>query len=486
MLSSIQAVYSTTKQALPFLPGALRTTILHFTGLEELSQYHDYKSLLIMSVMRTFSNPGTIRSISETQRLAMINPPIKGRIWISTYRSPVPPEESVCDILLGLIKDLSPDPMGYEAMLQQSTPDGKLTLSIAAIEGEWTGYRAGVEDEEPQPDISEKAKFDAMSQECTSPTTVLYFHGGAYYLLDPATHRDATRKLARNTGGCVFSVRYRLAPQNSFPSALLDALVSYLTLLYPPPDAFHKAIPPEHIVFAGDSAGGNLALVLTKTLLELRQRKVQIPWYGEARDVPISAGVAVNSPWCDISMSFPDIKDFTEFDYLPSDFEAWNKAPECEAWNSKTAFSRSHVYCLDGLVDHPLTSPVLADGWEGAPPVFVCSGWEILSGSIKHFVQKIHKQGVKVIFEEYEGMPHCFAMRLPSPGAKRCYDGWTAFIQAAVEEPASLKSRAMEIKAKTVKESPLDFKALSPYNDDDVRSWAILRAKHNALGTPFS
>ena len=70
-------------------------------------------------------------------------------------------------------------------------------------------------------------------KECKSPVTVLYFHGGAYYLLDPSTHRPTTKKLAKLTGGRCYSVRYRLAPQNPFPAALLDALVSYLTLLYP-------------------------------------------------------------------------------------------------------------------------------------------------------------------------------------------------------------------------------------------------------------
>jgi len=81
---------------------------------------------------------------------------------------------------------------------------------------------------------------------------IFYLHGGGFYLCDPATHRLTTKKLAKLTGGRCYSVRYRLAPQHPFPAALLDLLVSYLTLLYPPPGAFHEAVRPETLALAGD------------------------------------------------------------------------------------------------------------------------------------------------------------------------------------------------------------------------------------------
>ncbi|KAL5598554.1 hypothetical protein BROUX41_003516 [Berkeleyomyces rouxiae] len=470
--TSLQAFYNTAKEALPFLPGALRTTILHFTGMDELSAYHEYTNLLILTALRTFANPSPAKSISESQALDMAVGPIRGRIWISTYTAPVPPEPSARDVLLALVRELSPDAAGFDAMLRRATRDGRLPLELAAVEGEWTGYRAGVDDTEPPPDVSDREMFDAMQEDCSRPATVLYFHGGAYYLMDPATHRDTCKKIAKDTGGRVYSVRYRLAPQNPFPSALLDALVSYLTLLYPPPGAFHEAVKPEHIVFAGDSAGGNLALVLMRTLLELHRRQTPITWHGRARAVPLPAAVAVNSPWCDIGLSLPDVGRFADFDYLPSTFAAWHSAPPCTAWNNGATAGRSHVYCLDGLLDHPLTSPVVADGWAGAPPVYICAGWEVLASGIKHTAQKLHRQGVCVVYDEFEGMPHCFAMVLPGRGARRCFDAWTGFIRDAVEQPAALQSRATAIKAKTLEEAPLEFEALSPFDDADVRAWA--------------
>ena len=73
-------------------------------------------------------------------------------------------------------------------------------------------------------------------------------------------YRKTTGKLAELTGGRVLAIRYRLAPQNPFPAAILDTLIAYLNLLYPPPGSSHFAVPADSIVLAGDSSGGVLAI----------------------------------------------------------------------------------------------------------------------------------------------------------------------------------------------------------------------------------
>ena len=47
----------------------------------------------------------------------------------------------------------------------------------------------------------------------------------------PQSYRRIVAKLAALTCGRVLTVGYRLAPQNSFPAALLDILIAYLSLL---------------------------------------------------------------------------------------------------------------------------------------------------------------------------------------------------------------------------------------------------------------
>ena len=59
------------------------------------------------------------------------------------------------------------------------------------------------------------------------------------------------------------------APQYPFPCAIQDILAAYLYLTHPPPDAPHKPVKPEHIVIAGDSAGGGLVLALLQILRDV-------------------------------------------------------------------------------------------------------------------------------------------------------------------------------------------------------------------------
>ena len=61
--------------------------------------------------------------------------------------------------------------------------------------------------------------------------------------------------MAKDSGGRVLAVQYRLAPQDEFPAALVDAVLAYKYLIDPPEGALHKPVDPSRIVIAGDSAG---------------------------------------------------------------------------------------------------------------------------------------------------------------------------------------------------------------------------------------
>ena len=86
---------------------------------------------------------------------------------------------------------------------------------------------------------------------------------------NPATSRSVVAKLVRLTRARAFSVRYRLAPQNPFPAALLDLLVACISMLYPLTESFHPAVSANSIVFTGENSGANLGLSLLQLLLEL-------------------------------------------------------------------------------------------------------------------------------------------------------------------------------------------------------------------------
>jgi len=89
---------------------------------------------------------------------------------------------------------------------------------------------------------------------------IAYYHGGGWVSCDIETHDSFCRALCKLTGAVIASVDYRLGPEAPFPAAPEDCFVATQWL------SEHAAllhIDPNRIVVAGDSAGGNLAAVVS-------------------------------------------------------------------------------------------------------------------------------------------------------------------------------------------------------------------------------
>jgi acetyl esterase/lipase len=257
--------------------------------------------------------------------------------------------------------------------------------------------------------------------------------------MDPCTHRVPVAHLSRLTGAPVLSVRYRLAPQNPFPAALVDALTAYLSLIHPPPGALHKPVPANKIIIAGDSAGGNLSLVLLQTLLTLKRAARPVCFHEKEVDIELPAGVATISPWCDMTRSMPSIIHNVKYDYLdmksvPSD-DLDEPAPSpplpfppSSIW--PVTPPRVDMFLNANMMLHPLTSPLAAkpDLWKDAPPVFISTGEELLADEGLILARRMHKAGVAVVAEQFEGMPHCHGLLMIStPTGKRFFQSMAEF-----------------------------------------------------------
>ncbi|CAG8837929.1 21907_t:CDS:2, partial [Gigaspora margarita] len=118
------------------------------------------------------------------------------------------------------------------------------------------------------------AKEEEKSKNNEMDKVILHMHGGAYHLGSPESNRVFTFKFAEYAKARVFSIDYRLAPQSQFPAPLCDSVAAYLYLLNPGFEAGFKPINPKRIVFAGESAGGGLALA---TILFLRDTGLPLP-----------------------------------------------------------------------------------------------------------------------------------------------------------------------------------------------------------------
>ena len=88
---------------------------------------------------------------------------------------------------------------------------------------------------------------------------LLFFHGGGWVSGSLESYEKVCIQLANRTKRIVVSVGYRLAPENKFPCAAEDC---YFVTQYLSKEAIRLGIDLEHVVMAGDSAGGNLAAVV--------------------------------------------------------------------------------------------------------------------------------------------------------------------------------------------------------------------------------
>ncbi|EPS29839.1 hypothetical protein PDE_04789 [Penicillium oxalicum 114-2] len=417
------------KELIVRIPLILKTLVLHGIQMSPVSGKQDLRTEITTAIIRSFMTFST--PVDKTQKDSMRDPGIKGPMWVSKITLPRP-EFDVRDAVVRAIEDLKTT--GNETFIMPP---------VAAVEAEWTGYRSGVGKNTPQPDLTEEEKYQELRRESSSDMTILYFHGGAYFLMDPCTHRVPVAHLSRLTGAPVLSVRYRLAPQNPFPAALVDALTAYLSLIHPPPGALHKPVPANKIVIAGDSAGGNLSLVLLQTLLALKRASRPVRFHEQDVDIELPGGVAVISPWCDMTRSMPSIVHNVKYDYLDMRGTP-SEDPEEPSVMPPVPFPPGSIWPVDpprvdlftnaNMMLHPLTSPLAAkpEQWKDAPPVFISTGEELLTDEGLILARRMHQAGVPVVVEQFEGMPHCHGLiMISTPTGKQFFKNMSEFCQDA-------------------------------------------------------
>ncbi|OMJ73657.1 hypothetical protein SteCoe_27618 [Stentor coeruleus] len=90
---------------------------------------------------------------------------------------------------------------------------------------------------------------------------IIHIHGGGFLGQTSFSHQIYTRKWANILNEPIFSVDYRLAPENPFPDGLDDIWQAYTWLVNHSYE--HLGVNPKKIILVGDSAGGNILTCLT-------------------------------------------------------------------------------------------------------------------------------------------------------------------------------------------------------------------------------
>lgn len=100
---------------------------------------------------------------------------------------------------------------------------------------------------------------------------LIFFHGGGFVIGNIDSYTNVCANMAKQTSHIVISVDYRLAPEYPFPAAPEDCYAVTREVFM---DSSLFGIPQEKITLIGDSAGGNLAAVVS---LMARDRGEFIP-----------------------------------------------------------------------------------------------------------------------------------------------------------------------------------------------------------------
>jgi len=166
---------------------------------------------------------------------------------------------------------------------------------------------------------------------------LLFLHGGGWQLGSPESHWEIAAHLAAGSGSHVFSLDYGRCPEAPFPQALEEAAAACRWLIG---NASMVGVEPHRLAVAGDSAGGNLAAVVSILL------RSQL------------SGCLLFYPVCDAAMDRPSVLVQAEGPML-------TRANLERAW---AAYCPPDVRVADWR-HAPLAAPDLA----GTPPTYIAA-----------------------------------------------------------------------------------------------------------------
>lgn len=224
---------------------------------------------------------------------------------------------------------------------------------------------------------------------------IIYAHGGGFISGGLYYARVLATKMAVSTGFATYTFAYRLAPEHPYPAALTDAMAVW--------DRICDSYRPDHIILAGDSAGGNLALCMVQTLL--------------AKKRPIPGMLLLFSPWTDMTCNSESYIQNKELDPILT------KEYVTDAARAYTAGA--------GEPSDARFSPLFGE-LAGFPPTYIMAGRnEILLDDSIRLRDGIVRAGGKAQLDIEKAGWHVY-QQMPIPIAKRAMKRLAAYVSAEI------------------------------------------------------
>jgi monoterpene epsilon-lactone hydrolase len=273
-------------------------------------------------------------------------------------------------------------PLGQE----DAVPAAALRSAVAPVKGKFQGTAGrGLFDEimervaVPEGVTFEATTVGGISGWWAKPpqgrkrAAIVHVHGGWFIWGTARAFRNFVGHIALSAGTDAFIPDYRLAPEHPFPAAIRDLEACYRGLI-------DQGIT--QVALTGDSAGGNLALVLLSTASA-----------AASGDAVAPVGAVVFSPITDLALTG----------------ESYETRAEAELYFTKSQAAglvRSYLGVTDPK--NPLASPLYAD-LSGLPSIRIHVGDdEVLLDDSRRYVENAVAAGVDAQVDIWMGMPHGF------------------------------------------------------------------------------
>lgn len=206
---------------------------------------------------------------------------------------------------------------------------------------------------------------------------LVFFHGGGFVLGNLETTDNICRYFANGAECIVVSVDYRLAPEHKFPSAVEDA---YFATKWVEDNALSFNGDPARIAVGGESAGGNLAAVVSIISREKRTPSIQFQLL-----IYPSTHLAHNTESC--------IECGNKYNLTLDEMEWFG----------------NHYLSDEKQIENPLVSPLVTEDLSNLPPALVITAeFDPLRDEGEEYAERLASSGVDARKKRYSGMVHSF------------------------------------------------------------------------------
>ncbi len=244
--------------------------------------------------------------------------------------------------------------------------------------------------------------YDARVERLPGPVMV-FFHGGGFVIGDLQTHEPYCAEAARALDIPVIAIDYRLAPEYPFPAAPDDCEAAARWIAGSPPELGRIVTG---LVPSGDSAGGNLAIVVTMAL----------------RDAPAAVPVIAQYP------IYPVVDDSNEWG-------SYHEHGEGKLLTFEAMDYFMNAYAAEAA--HIRAAPLGHDHTGMPPTLIMTAGLDPLRDQGRAYASALIEAGVPVVYREAAGNIHGFAnLRKAIPSSAKDCAGSFAALKAMIAEYA--------------------------------------------------